>query len=104
MPAILRLNLTIPETQTENIINDLISTGHSIGVVASGSITYPYIKCKAENHDFAFGASFRRFLYVFVHKSNPLCIHSTIHFRPAYKQESHNISFICTSGQKHVLS
>lgn len=72
-------NLTIPETQTENIINDLISTGHSIGVVASGNITYPYIKRKAENHDFAFEPVFEDSLYVFVHKSNPLCHYSTIH-------------------------
>lgn len=65
-------SISVPETQSENIVSDLISSGHSIGLVSAGFLTHSYVKKNAENHNFVFEPVYEDSLFLFVHKNHPL--------------------------------
>ena len=65
-------SISVPETQSENIIRDLIASGHSIGLVSAGFLTHSYVKKNAENHDFVFEPVYEDSLFLFVNKKHPL--------------------------------
>ncbi|MDO4281228.1 MAG: LysR family transcriptional regulator [Peptococcaceae bacterium] len=65
-------SISIPESQSENIVRDLESSGHSVGLVSAGLLTHSYVKQHAENHNFVFEPVCEDALCVFVGKHHPL--------------------------------
>lgn len=65
------INVYVTETRSENILQELISSGRNIGVSAASPLSYHYIKINAENHDYICEPVYEDKIYVYVHKTHP---------------------------------
>lgn len=72
------VNISVPESQSENIVGDLTAAGSGIGVVAAGFLAYSYMKRNAENHGLTVEPVYIDSLSAFVRPDHPLATRTLV--------------------------